>query len=58
MREIRQAIAEERLKDWAKSCYSLGNGEEEEGAPSADPWGSHSRRKSAGKKSQVGLIVK
>ena len=58
MREIRQAIDEERLKEWAESCYSLGNGEEDEGAPSADPWGSPSRRKRAGKKSQVGLIVK
>jgi queuine tRNA-ribosyltransferase len=45
MGEIRQAISEDRLKDWAKSCYSLGDWEEEEGVPPADPWGSPSRKR-------------
>ena len=43
MEGIRRAIAEDRLKEWAQSCYSLGDWEEADGSPPADPWGSPSR---------------
>src|SRR5512136_1407035 len=50
MGEIRQAIGAGQLKEWAKSCYALANGEEEEGASPSDPWGPPSRKRMTGKK--------
>ena len=50
MGEIRQAIAEERLKDWVKTCYAQGASEEEDDPGEPDPWGSSSPKKLAGKK--------
>ena len=50
MAEVRQAIAEERLKDWAKTCYAQGTSEEEDDTGQSDPWGSP--KKTAGNKPQ------
>jgi len=52
MEEIRQAIDEERLKEWVQSCYSLGDWEGDEGPPPTDPWGPPSRKKTTGKKTR------
>jgi queuine tRNA-ribosyltransferase len=44
MGQLRQAIAEERLKDWVKTCYAEWDLEESDtGQP--DPWGSSSGQK-------------
>jgi queuine tRNA-ribosyltransferase len=51
MGEIRRAIAEERLKDWVKTCYAQGKLEEENDTEQTDPWGSSCHKKIAGKKS-------
>jgi hypothetical protein len=50
MGEIRQAIAEERLKDWVKTCYAQDASEEENDPGEPDPWGSSSPKKAAGKR--------
>ena len=50
MGEIRRAIAEDRLKDWVKNCYSQGAMEEEDDFGEPDPWGSSSPKKPAGKR--------
>jgi len=50
MGEIRQAIAEERLKDWVKTCYAQGASEEENDPGEPDPWGSSFPQKLAGKR--------
>jgi len=50
MGEIRQAIAEERLKDWVKTCYAQDASEEENDPGEPDPWGSSSPKKPAGKR--------
>jgi queuine tRNA-ribosyltransferase len=47
MGQLRQAIAEERLKDWVKTCYAEWDLEESDtGQP--DPWGSSSGQKRSG----------
>ncbi len=48
MGEIRQAMAEDRLKEWVKTCYAQGVPEEENDPGQSDPWGSSSRKKTAG----------
>ena len=48
--EIRQAIAEERLKDWINTCYAEWNPEEENVAGQPDRWGSSSPESTAGKR--------
>jgi queuine tRNA-ribosyltransferase len=50
MGEIRRAMAEERLKDWVKTCYAQGASEEENDPGEPDPWGSSSPKKRAGKR--------
>ena len=50
MGEIRQAMAEERLKDWVKTCYAQWNSEEENNAGQPDRWGSSSLKKTPGKR--------
>ena len=47
MEQIRQAIAEERLKDWVKTCYAQWDPEETD-TGQQDPWGSSSRQNRAG----------
>jgi hypothetical protein len=48
--EIRQAVAEERLKDWVKTCYAQWNSDEEDNAGQPDRWGPSSRKKTPGKR--------
>ncbi len=50
MEEIRRAIAEERLKDWVKTCYAQETPEEENESSHPDRWGSCSPKKTAGKR--------
>jgi queuine tRNA-ribosyltransferase len=52
MGEIRQAMAEDRLKEWVKTCYAQGASEpEEENEPGQlDPWGASPLKKPAGKR--------
>jgi len=50
MGEVRRAIAEERLKDWVKTCYAQGASEEEDEPGQLDPWGASSPQKPAGKR--------
>jgi queuine tRNA-ribosyltransferase len=50
MEEVRQAIAEERLKDWIKTCYAQWNPEEENDTGQPERWGCSSREKTAGKR--------
>jgi len=53
MGEIRQAMAEERLKDWIKTCYAQGVSEEENDPGQLDPWGASSAKKPAGKRNRA-----
>jgi hypothetical protein len=48
--EMRQALAEERLKDWVKTCYAESISEEESDAGQPDPWRSSFNKKPAGKR--------
>jgi queuine tRNA-ribosyltransferase len=50
MGEIRQAMAEDRLKEWVKTCYAQGASEEENDPGQLDPWGASSLKKPAGKR--------
>ena len=50
MGEIRQAMAEDRLKEWVKACYAQGASEEENDPGQLDPWGASSLKKPAGKR--------
>ena len=50
MGEIRRAIAEERLKDWVKTCYAEGAPEEENDPAHPDPRDSSSPKKLAEKR--------
>jgi queuine tRNA-ribosyltransferase len=50
MQEVRQAIAEERLKDWAKTCYAQGASEEETDSGQPDPWDSSFSKRPAGRR--------
>ena len=50
MGEVRQAIAEERLKDWIKTCYAQGASEEENDPRQPDPWNPSFPKKMAGKR--------
>jgi queuine tRNA-ribosyltransferase len=42
MGEIRRAIAQERLKDWVKTCYARGASEGEDDPGQSDPWAASS----------------
>jgi len=50
MGEIRQAMAEDRLKEWVKTCYAQGASEEENDPGQLDPWRASSPKKPAGKR--------
>jgi queuine tRNA-ribosyltransferase len=53
MGEIRQAMAEERLKDWVKNCYAQESPDEENSAGQPDRWRSSARKKREGKKNPI-----
>jgi len=53
MGEVRQAIAEERLKDWIKTCYAQGTSEEEKDSGQPDPWESTFPKKLAGNRNSA-----
>jgi len=55
MGEVRQAIAEERLKDWIKTCYAQGASEEENDSRQLDPWDSPFPKKQAGKRNLASM---
>ena len=50
MGEIRQAMAEDRLKEWVKTCYAQGASEEDNDPGQLDPWRASSPKKPAGKR--------